>query len=165
MADEWMNLPPATVAAAQQAAREAGAELSEQGAHHVARAVVAAERVRLVSLLRLALDAALKRLARPEGAAESVAPQPGARAPGAPDREAPVRHYELAPETPDLAALVRQRLGDAIPEEPAPAEGAPPDRRADAREPLFDRRNANRRREDAGGDSEDRPIFGRRRGR
>jgi hypothetical protein len=79
-----------------------------------------------------------------------------------------VRHYELAPETPDLASLVRQRLGDAIPEEPAPAEDGPLDRRAEPREPrepLFERRNANRRREDAGGDSEDRPIFGRRRGR
>lgn len=160
MADEWMNLPPATVAAAQAAAHEAGTPLSEDAARRIAQAVVAAERVRLVSLLRLTLDAALKRLVRPEAAAAPA--NAAAAGPPAP----PVRHYELAPEAPDLAALVRQRLGDDVGGEPAPREGGTPgDHRADVQEPLFERRNANRRREDSGGDQDDRPIFGRRRGR
>ncbi len=160
MPDEWMNQPPATGAAAQAAAHEAGTPLTDDVARRVAQAVVAAERVRLVSLLRLTLDAALKRLVRPEGAAAPVS------AVAAAPPVQPVRHYELAPETPDLAALVRQRLGDDVGGEPVPREaGAQGDRRADAQEPLFERRNANRRREDSGGDQDDRPIFGRRRGR
>lgn len=181
----------ATVSALKERAAALGLTLSDSAARELATVAVTAELPNLLAAVRRQLVNAFERIEHNEAPAGSTAPTmpmsaiPDPTAPETPAR----RHYELAPdpnEPEDLAALVRQRLGGAVPGAPQPPQrGAPAEpHHAEAEDPeasreapplrrsLFggrrgqasddtydgpDRRRAADRRSDA----EDRPIFKR----